>query len=310
MPALTRPALDPLAAEKFRQAGRVAGEARRIGASLIRPGTPLREVMEAVEAFIYSQDALPAFPAQTSRNHIAAHYCPHPGDTTVYQEGDMVKIDIGAAVDGFVGDTAETIYLGTEPVYQRLVDASRNALSAAIRAAGPGIRVNDISAAIEKEIDGLGFCPVYNLTGHGVDRWKVHTAPQIPPSPDPYSDIQLQPGMVIAIEPFATDGRGQVYEKGRAEVFMIVRNPRRMKGVDPAFWEVVEGMNGLPFARRTFPACIPRDVVENSLARLIRMGSLMAFAPLVDPDPAVRISQCEHTLLITEDGAEVLTGVS
>jgi len=310
VPALTRPALDSLAAEKFRQASRVAGEARRLGASLIQPGTPLREVMEAVEAFIYGQGALPAFPAQTSRNNIAAHYCPHPGDATSYQEGDVVKIDIGAAVDGYVGDTAETVYLGTKPVYQKLVEASRMALAAAIRAAGPGVPVNDLSAAIEKEIDGRGFRPVYNLTGHGVDRWKVHTAPQIPPSPDPYSDTVLQPGMVIAIEPFATDGRGQVYEKGRAEVFMIVRNPRRLKGVDPAFWEVVQGMNGLPFARRTFPARIPRQVVENSLARLIRMGCLMAFAPLADPDPAVQISQCEHTLLITEEGADVLTDVS
>ena len=307
MPTLSRPALDPRAAEKFREAGRIACSAKELGASLIRPGTTLREVVEAVEGFIRDAGGAPAFPAQTSRNAVAAHYCPRPNDDMAYEAGDVVKLDVGVEVDGYVADNATTVYLGENPQLVRLVEASRQALGAAIETAAPGVRVREISAAIEKAIEAHGFRPVYNLTGHGVDRWKVHTAPQIPPSPDRYDDAVLQPGMVIAIEPFATTGKGQVYEQGRAEVFMLIREPRKSKGLDPAAWKVIAEMNGLPFARRTFPASMPREAIEATLARLIRTGCLVAFPPLVDPDPAVRISQTEHTLMVGEEGVEVLT---
>ena len=307
MPALARPALDPAAADKFRAAGRIAGAARKLGASMIRPGVRLAEVMEAVESFIRVQGGGPGFPAQTSRNHIAAHYCPPPGDPTTYEQDDVVKIDIGVEVDGYVADTAQSVYLGTDARYQRLVAASQAALEAAVRLAGPGVRISTLSAAIENAIEAHEFRPVYNLTGHGLGRWKVHTAPSIPAVPDPHGDAELQAGMVIAIEPFATDGRGQVYERGRAEVFMLTRAPTKLKGVDPAAWEVIERMHGLPFARRSFPAGITSAAIEATLARLMRVGCLVPYPPLVDPDPAVRVSQAEHSLLITDRGAEVIT---
>lgn len=307
MPALARPALDPAAAEKFRAAGRIASEARRLGLSLIRPGVPLLEVMTRVEEFIRSRGGGPAFPAQTSRNHIAAHYCPPPGDATRYEAGDLVKIDIGVEVDGYVADTAASLHLGGDPRYRAMVAAAEEALAAAIAAAGPGVPVSALSAAIEQAIVGRGFRPVHNLTGHGVDRWRVHTPPPVPAVPERLGDVTLQPGMVIAIEPFATDGRGQVYEQGRAEVFMLARPPHKLKGLDPEAWRVIEGLRGLPFARRSFPAPISAAAVEATLGRLLRIGCLVPYPPLVDPDPSVRISQAEHTVLITGTGREVLT---
>lgn len=300
------PALESGAAEKFRQAGRIARDARLLGASMIQPGTKLEDVMRAVEDYIRAEGAGPAFPAQTSRNHVAAHYCPHPGDPMVYEAEDVVKIDIGVEVDGYVADNAMTVYLGEQPKYKTLIEASAAGLEAAIETAGPGVAVRDISTQIERAIESRGFRPVYNLTGHGVARWKVHTAPQIPASPDRHSGAVLEPGMVIAIEPFATTGRGNVHEAGRAEIFMIQKAPRKMKGIDPTVWETIEAMNGLPFARRTFDGQAA-DAVEATLARLIRTGCLMDFPPLVDPDPATRIAQTEHTLLVGEDGIEVLT---
>ena len=307
MPALARPALDPEAAAKFRAAGEIAREARTLGAGLIQPGARLRDVMEAVEAHIRACGARPAFPAQTSRNEIAAHYCPSPHDLTEYRAGDVVKIDVGVEVDGYIADTAQTVHLGTGGVGDKLVAASKAALEAAIAVAGPGVLVRELSAAIERTIDAHGFRPVYNLTGHGLDRWKVHTAPQVPPTPDPHDATVLAPGMMVAVEPFATTGKGQVYEKGRAEVFMMHRNPRKLKGLDPGAWAVIAGMQGLPFARRTFEGRVPEQLVEATIARLTRIGCLIAFPPLVDPDPAVRISQHEHTLMVTENGVEAMT---
>jgi methionyl aminopeptidase len=308
MSAILTPALEPGALEKFREAGRIAREARELGISLIEPGGLLREVVEKVEDFIRSQGGGPAFPAQTSRNHIAAHYCCHPTDTTVFEPEDMVKIDIGVEVDGYVADNAQTKYLGEKLEMRKLVQASADGLAAAIETVGPGVMVKDVSTAIEGAIKSHGFRPVYNLTGHGVARWRVHTAPQIPASPDRGDRFELQPGMVIAIEPFATDGRGQVTEHGRGEVFMLRKPPRKMKQIDEAVWQTIEAMNGLPFARRTFKDQ-PKDAVEATLTRLIRTGCLSVYPPLLDPDPSVRIAQTEHTMIITEDGCEVITGV-
>lgn len=306
MSATTYPALESEAREKFREAGRIAREARELGVSLIQPGASLREVIETVEAFIVSQGAGMAFPAQTSRNHCAAHYCPSPKDPTVYEPEDVVKIDIGVEVDGYVADNAQTVYLGEKPEYHKLIEASAAGLAAAIRTVADGVQVREVSAAIEAAIDAHGFRPVSNLTGHGVARWKVHCEPQIPAVADRHDTFVLREGMVIAIEPFATDGKGIVHEQGRAEIFMMMREPRKFKQIDPEVYAVIEKMNGLPFARRTFGA-LPKVDVETTLTRLLRTGCLSVYPPLNDPDPKVRIAQTEHTMIVTRDGAEVTT---
>ena len=290
----------------YRKAGEIARDAKLLAASLIKPGAKLADVMDAAEEYILSKDAGIAFPAQTSRNHIAAHYCPAPGDQTVYAAEDVVKVDIGVEVDGYIADNAMSVYLGEKPFYQDMVQASADALAVAIEGAGPGVKVNDLSRAIEHSIESKGFKPVYNLTGHGVNRWTVHCAPSIPACPDRWNKAVLEPGMVIAIEPFATDGKGTVHEQGKSEIFMMVKEPRKFKGIDERVWNVIEKMNGLPFARRYFEG-IESEAIESSLLRLQRTGCAMSFPPLVDPDSGVRVSQCEHTMIISENGVEVIT---
>ncbi len=307
MDAPPPPATTPEALAGFREAGRIAREARELAVSMVRPGVRLEEVMVAVEDFIRGQGAGLAFPAQTSVNHVAAHYCPRPGDPTAYREGDVVKVDIGVHVDGWVADNAQTVYLGDDPRLKRLVDASAAGLAAALRTAGPGVALREVSAAIQEAITSYGFRPVTNLTGHGVARWTVHCKPSVPAVPDPRQHDVLRPGMVVAIEPFATTGRGPVTEIGRAEVFMLTRPPRKPKGLDPEVMETILGLHGLPFSRRDLRRH-PTQAVEATLARLMRTGCLMDFPPLCDSDPSVRIAQTEHTLVVTEDGIEITTG--
>jgi methionyl aminopeptidase len=290
----------------YRKAGVIARDAKLLAISLIKTGVKLADVMDAAEDYILSKGAGIAFPAQTSRNQIAAHYCPAPGDQTVYAAEDVVKVDIGVEVDGYVADNAMSVYLGENPFYHDMVQASADGLAAAIEVAGPGVKVNDMSRAIENAIEAKGFKPVYNLTGHGVGRWTVHCAPSIPACPDRWNKAVLEPGMVIAIEPFATDGKGTVHEQGKSEIFMVTKEPRKFKGIDERVWNVIEKMNGLPFARRYFDG-IDSQTIESSLLRLQRIGCIMSFPPLVDPDAKVRVSQCEHTLIISENGAEVIT---
>jgi methionyl aminopeptidase len=296
--------VDTYALDCQRRAGKIARDCREWAAENIRPGVAIRTILETVEEQIRANDAQPAFPAQSSRNNVAAHYCSDPDDPQVYEEGDCVKVDIGVHVDGYIADTATTVDLSPDGRWRPIIQASRDALSAAIATVGDGVRVGDVGAVIERTIMAAGLEPVRNLTGHGLQRWKVHTPPQIPNYGE-RAGGKLQTGMTIAIEPFACNGRGFIHEQGRATVFMMVRPPRKAKGLDKNVLRAIQSWRGLPIARRYFRDFDP-EVVEDTISKLARQGSLMRYPPLVEEE-GVMVAQTEHTIHIGEDGVEVLT---
>jgi methionyl aminopeptidase len=290
--------------EKTRRAGKIAAQCREWARGAIKPGVRLREILETIEETIRQEGAAPAFPSQTSRNECAAHYCSSPDDETVYEVGDVVKVDMGVHVDGWIADTACTVDLSPTNENGPLIKASADALAAAIGLVEPGRAVSEIGAAVERTITKAGFEPVRNLTGHGLDQWKVHCAPQIP-SYGERTSAKLAEGMVIAIEPFACTGRGLIHEAGRAEVFMLVRPPRKAKGIDKEVLRAMQSWNGLPIARRYFQH-LPQDAVEDTISKLARQGVLVRYPPLVEKE-GVLVAQTEHTLYLGPDGVEVIT---
>ena len=290
--------------EKWRRAGKIAAMCREWAKAEVKPGVRIRHILETVEATMRKEGAQPAFPAQSSRNQIAAHYCSPPGDETVYEEGDCVKIDFGVHVDGWVADTAASIDLSTDGRWGTLIQASADALKAAIATVGPDVPVRDVGKVVERTINKAGFEPIRNLTGHGVDRWKVHCAPQIPNYPE-RSTARFHEGMMVAIEPFASTGDGYIREKGRSEVFMMVRAPRNAKGLDREVLKFIESWRGLPIARRYFDQ-FEMDAVELVLSKLSKQGSMLRFPPLVEHD-GIMTSQTEHSIFIGPDGIEVIT---
>jgi methionyl aminopeptidase len=294
------------ALEKLKEAGRIAARARDAGARSIVAGAKVRDVCVAVEDEIHARGGQLAFPVQSSRNHIAAHYCPAPDDETLYADGDLAKLDVGVHLDGWVVDTAVTVNVGGREDNRALVTAAEEALRAAIAALQPGVEVRAISTAIRRAITALGLRPVRNLCGHGVGRWTVHCAPPIPNVPD-NAAARLPLHAVVAIEPFATDGAGLVKEEGQAEVFRLL--PERDDdgaGADPALLAAIRGLRGLPFARRQL-AALPAAVVDRGLAALLAQGRLAAYPPLADPGRG-RVAQAEHTVYLGPDGVVVLTG--
>jgi methionyl aminopeptidase len=288
----------------LREAGRIAAAARELGARLIVAGARVLDVCVAVEDEIARRGGRPAFPTQSSRNEVAAHYCPPPGDETRYADGDLAKLDLGVHVDGYVVDTALSVCVGARPEALRLVEATRAGLDAAIAAAGPGVAVRELSAAIEGAIRGRGLQPVRNIGGHGVGRWAVHCPPPIPNVPDE-SSIRLAPGSVVAIEPFATAGSGLVFERGKAEVFRLDPRHPGDGAVDRHVFEMLRSFRGLPFARRQLDG-LPAGALDEALTILALVGALQAYAPLVET-AGRPVAQTEHTLLIRDDGVEVLT---
>ncbi len=296
--------LSPGVLENLRDAGRIASAAREAGARLIVPGAALREVCETVEHEITRRGGGLAFPVQSSRNEVAAHYCASPEDATVYVEGDLAKLDLGVHVDGWVVDTALTVNVGDRAENRPFVEAARAALESAIATAGPGVAVRRVSQAIELTLRKYGMRPMQHLCGHGVSRWTVHCPPAIPNAVDASGD-HLQPDAVVAVEPFATDGEGEVLERGPAEVFRL--DPRRSPGAhgEPGVVAAIRGFNGLPFARRQL-AGFPREAVEETLRALRAAGQLGVYPPLVESKQR-KVAQAEHTLYLGTDGVEVLT---
>jgi len=288
----------------LRRAGRIAARARRLGASQIRAAARVRDVCEDVDREIERLGGQLAFPTQSSRNEIAAHYCPAPDDETTYQDGDLAKLDIGVHVDGWVVDTATTVNVGDRPQNRPFVAAAEAALEAAIAAAAPGAPIRALSEAIEAALRAHGLRPMRNLCGHGVGRFTVHCPPPIPNTVTA-GDGALVPGSVVAIEPFATDGLGLVAEAGPAEVFRLLPGRDDPAGLDSEVFAAIRGLQGLPFARRQLARFAPARV-EATLAALRARGWLAAYPPL--REAAGRpVAQAEHSLWIGAETTEVLT---
>jgi methionyl aminopeptidase len=282
----------------------VAGAARAFGAARVVAGARLADVCSAVEDFIRARGAHLAFPTQTSRNEIAAHYCPAPDEETVYADGDLAKLDVGVHVDGWVVDTALTVNVGDRPENRRLVEAAQRALEAAIATAGAGVPIRQLSSAIEAALRGLRVRPMQNLCGHHVGRWTVHSPPPVPNRPDD-GDDRLLVGATLAIEPFATEGLGLVGEVGTPEVFRLLPGAPDLEGIEPGVAAALLEKNGLPFSRRDLRAS-PRREVEAALELFARRGRLQAYAPLVETS-GKKVAQAEHTIYVGPDGVEVLT---
>ena len=120
--------VDDYALSCFRKAGKIASECREWAKVNVKPGVTIRSVLETVETMIRERGGEPGFPAQSSRNYVAAHYCSSPFDEQTYEEGDCVKVDFGVHVDGYIADTAATIDLSKDKRWTPLIEASRSAL--------------------------------------------------------------------------------------------------------------------------------------------------------------------------------------
>jgi methionyl aminopeptidase len=291
--------------DKLRRSGRISATVREHCKKMIRVGARIEDIARAAEAMIVELGGKPAFPAQLSRNNIAAHYCSPPEDATTIEAGDIVKLDLGTQIDGYVTDSAVTIDLAAGQD-SALVAASQTALENAIALMGPGASLTEIGGRIEDTIKAFGFNPVFNLTGHGVARYVIHCAPTVPNYRDK-SATRLRPHQTIACEPFACDGSGHIEAKGRAEVFALKRRVKPKDKVPDQILAAAEFSEGLPFARRTLLAALgSMREVDDALRLLQRKGLLVEYPPLVEK-PGVRVAQTEHTIFIHDNGAEVLT---
>ena len=282
----------------YRQAGAVLADVLEETAAMIEPGVRLLDVAEAAEAAICARADGCAFPANISLDAEASHASPGRDDERVFDD-ELVCLDLGAHVDGYIADAAVTVDLGDNAA---LVDAAEAALDAALAAVRPGVDPGAVGAAIETTIRDRGFTPILNLSGHGVGRYDAHTAPSVP-NRETRTGRALAVGDVIAIEPFATTGRGKVTEGAVTEIYSLVAPaPVRSRTAKQVLETIEATYRELPFATRWLDS--PR--AELSVRRLTDRGILHGY-PVLQAESGALVSQAEHTVIVTADGCEILT---
>lgn len=286
---------------KLRTAGKVAGAARELGLEMIKPGMKLYDVAQEVEGYIREHGCGLAFPCNLSINEIAAHYTPSCNDKKVFELGDVVKVDCGAELDGFVGDTAGTVEVGTN-VYKELVETSKRARNTVAEFIGDGVPLGEIGRAVEMSINRDGFVPIVNLCGHQIEPYNLHAGLSVP-SYDSGETTTIKAGMTVAIEPFATNGRGEVVNGKPGNIVRILRERPIADAKAQEFFDYVKGeFKTFPFCARS---CDFPDA-EKYVRTLIRHGVLSSYATLVEADGGI-VSQHEYTFYIDGKRGEVTT---
>ncbi len=290
--------------ELYKKAGRIAAKVLDEAIKLIKPEVKLIEVAEFVEKRILELGAKPAFPCNISINERAAHYTPKIDDESVFKEGDYVKLDIGVHVDGYIADVARTVIVGSGK--DDLIEASEEALKEAIKAIEPGANTGEIGGVIEETIRSYGFKPIVNLTGHRLERYNLHTGSVIPNVRTTSGD-KIEVGDVYAIEPFATNGFGRVVDETEAVIFRYLRDkPLRLKDARKILQHVKKEYKTLPFAERWLESLMPKLRLYNALRHLVYYQALHPYFILREKKRGI-VSQAEHTVIVTEKGAEVIT---
>ena len=294
--------------ENYKTAGKIAAEARDYGCNLIKPGVSLLDVANKVESKIIERGAGLAFPVNISLDQAAAHFSPRHDTELKFNKGNVVKLDVGAHVDGYIADTANTIEIGSNN-YEKIIEASEMALDKAIKLLEPGMDLSDIGKTIELEIESYGYKPISNLSGHSLERYILHSGISVPNVSGSIVREKPKVGDVLAIEPFATNGEGRVIS-GKGSNIYLCKDSYRYKLIRDiksknVFNKIFGKFKTLPFAERWCVDIIPNGL-DIALKKLSFFGLVKHYPQLIEAKDGI-VTQKEHTVILNQEGCEVIT---
>jgi methionyl aminopeptidase len=296
--------------QKYRRAGKIVAEVRERAKKIVREGMPIIDLCEKVEALIRERGGKSAFPCNVSANEIAAHFTSPPRDKRTIPEKSVVKIDLGAHVDGYIADTAVTVCFN--PEYENLVETAERALEKAVEILRPGLSISQFGSTIQGTIKSYGCKPVSNLTGHQVGRYLIHTGkslPNVPPIVPHFSLAKISAGEVYGVEPFVTvpDAAGKVNSGSETFIFRFLK-PKSLKNPDAKrlLDHIKKNFHTLPFTERWLQGIVPNNRYKAAFLELLLSKSLMAY-PVFIEESGKPVAQAEHTVMILKDGCLVLT---
>ncbi len=292
--------------DEYRKSGKITSEVKAIVKSAVRPGAAYLEICSLVKKEVEARGGRLAFPTGIGVNEVTAHYAPQEGDDSVFREADLVKVDFGVHVDGYVTDTSVSVTYN--PDYNLLLEATGRSLEAAIAAVRKDQRTGEIGREIHREAARFGFKTIENLTGHTVDRYVVHAGKSIPNLYMPGMQT-LKKGEVFAIEPFLTFGTaaGFVVDGASRTIFSIVARKKTGSSDLDAFADAIWAeRKTLPFTPRWYSEELGAKRAAEMVDRLVAKKIARAYPTLVEASGSP-VAQFEHTMALDDGGLVVLT---
>jgi len=293
--------------DNYVKAGKIASQVREYARTQDHTGRCLSEICNDIEQEIFKKGGEPAFPVNVSLNDIAAHYTAVPNDPIIVKNTDVLKIDVGVHIDGYIADTAVTVSYDTK--YQNLIDIAERALDEAIGISRSNTRVSEIGRIIEKTITKYGCKPIQNLSGHSLERYTIHAGKSIPNIWTIGHSFNLSVNNVYAIEPFVTtnDGQGVVYEGKIKNIFGIGSRKRTKEQKTDDFLEYLwNKFKTLPFALRWIVNEYEEKEALYLLEILVKKKNVHAYPILVEGANRI-VVQAEHTIIPQESNTLTIT---
>lgn len=292
--------------QDYISAGKIASEVRENARKKYHVGSTLFEICESIEKEIEQKGGKCAFPVNVSLNDIAAHYTAEPNDNIVVKDTDLLKIDLGVQINGYIADTAVTACY--DPNYDYLVQAAEAALRDAISIMHVGTKSSDVGKTIETTVKQLGGIPIANLSGHSLEQYTIHAGKSVPNiwSIGSFSFVSTE---AYACEPFVTttEGLGFVREGKTRNIFSLVTRKRtKDEDVNKMIDFIWKKFNMLPFALRWLVSEWDEKTARNILGKLVQSKIVRSYPILVEANNQ-RVAQAEHTFIPQENGVIVTT---
>lgn len=292
--------------EDYLKAGKIASEVRETVRGKDWIGKTVYDVCEKVEDEIKKRGAKCAFPVNASINEIAAHYTAEPDDPITIKDTDLVKIDLGAQINGYIADTAVTVCYDAQ--FEGLVNAAEEALANAMSMIKSGVKASDIGRTIESTIKQMGFKPIANLSGHSLEQYTIHAGKSIP-NIWSIGGFSLSENSAYACEPFVTTEQGGGFVRnGQIKNIFALNSRKKTKNdkADKLLDFIWENFNMLPFALRWITKKWEVKEARELLEILVKKKAIQAYPILVEINEQ-KVAQAEHTFIPIENGVTITT---
>jgi methionyl aminopeptidase len=288
--------MTPKQKEKILKAGEIGKKIKEYAKTIVKKDVPLLEIAEKIESKIIELGGKPAFPTNLSINEIAAHYTPSYNDET--KANGLLKVDMGVHIDGWIADFAFSIDLENNAENKKLIEASEKALKDAIQKAKQESSLGEIGDAIQEAIESYKFSPVINLTGHEMNEYELHSGLIITNFSNDNPD-KLPKGL-YAIEPFATNGSGKIYEGKPSGIYALIEDKNiRNNDAREILTFIVEEYKTLPFCSRWIIKKFGTRALF-ALRQLEANGNLHQYPQLIEVSKG-KVAQSENTILVDNE---------
>ncbi|QEE16206.2 type II methionyl aminopeptidase [Promethearchaeum syntrophicum] len=291
--------------DSFKKAGEIHKQVIKFIKPKVKIGAKLLDICEQTESKLIELGGEIGFPTNVCINEIAAHYSSPPNDESVIKEGDVVKVDIGVSVEGYVADGAFSVSFNQDPATANLVTAVETAVMKGLSIIKPGVKTIEVGKTTAKIIRGFGYNPIKDLRGHSLEKWQVHGFKSIPSVGISSGDV-FEEGDVFALECFASTGLGNIHNGTNCNIYEYDLNservPIRMKITRQVIGWIANIKKTLPFSTRELLKEFRTG--KMALRELTTAGKLHKHYELREQKGAY-VSQFEKTFIVTEDGIEI-----